>query len=158
MKHFGPSGLHWSNTCSCGGNVFWVGGCSIIIWSRFQQLHRGWETEKKYFLQSDGEFYKGVTWTYGAVKDFGCNDQFDDHKTQISLFWKGKILVRHQCLVIYDLCFTILMISCFCCRIPMGQILVCHQVLLKRPKPSEGGDHQVFKCKQQSWRFLPTIW
>ena len=35
-------------------------------------------------------------------------------------------------------------ISSVCClRIPVGPILVCHQVLLKRPKPSEGGDHQV---------------
>ena len=118
MKHFGPSGLPWSNTCSCGGNVFWVGGCSIIIWSRFQQLHRGWETEKKYFLQSDGEFYKGVTWTYGPVKDFGCNDPFDDRKTQISCFCKGKILVRHQCLVIYDLCFTILWFHVFVAGYP----------------------------------------
>ena len=35
-------------------------------------------------------------------------------------------------------------ISSVCClRIPVGPILVCHQVLLERPKPSERGDHQV---------------
>ena len=28
-------------------------------------------------------------------------------------------------------------------RVPVDKVLVCHQVLLKRPKPPEGGNHQV---------------
>ena len=70
---------------------------------------------------------------------------------------KGKILLRLKCCVIYDSCFTVLWFHVFYFRIPLGQILVCHQVLLKRPKPSEGGDHQVSE-QHQSWGFLPPIW
>ena len=90
-------------------------------------LHRGWETEKKYFLQSDAsqmEHFTWATWTYGPMKYIRCDDPFDDHITRFMIYVSQ-------------------MISCFCRRIPMGQILVRHQVLLKRPKPSEGGDHQV---------------
>ena len=28
-------------------------------------------------------------------------------------------------------------------RVPVDKVLVCHQVLLKRPEPPEGGNHQV---------------